>query len=427
MNTVELRESRAKLIADARKIIDTADTEKRDLRSDESEQVDRMFAESDKLQAKIDTQEKREAIEAEEARLRTSERKTRPTLSRMEEEPNRADALRSWFGRGHRGFSVSGGDIDNAARCGIDLSSGEIEFARPGLRAMSKGGSTTGSKLVEWTDFYSGFFEELKSYSQVLSLISYHNSDNGQNLPFPVMDDTSNEAAILDEASTATAADPTVSNVTLGAFKYESKEVILSLELLQDSSINLEEYVGRALAARFARAWAKHVTIGTGSGQPSGIVTRATNSSVVATGTTSVPTYTTDMLIDLAESLDDAYRFAPNVGYMMAPATMAKIRKLKDSNGQYLWQPSVQAGNPDMFNGHRVYRNQHMATSGASARTIVFGDFSKFVWRNVQGVQLYRLNEFRIRSGQISFIAFARGDGNLILPNAVKYLAAPAS
>jgi HK97 family phage major capsid protein len=241
------------------------------------------------------------------------------------------------------------------------------------------------------------------------------------------MDDTANKAAILGEAAEVTAADPSVTSVTLKGFKYESKEVILSLELLQDSSVDLENYISRAIAERFGRGWAEHVSVGAGTTEPFGIVTRASNSSIVATGTPANPTLTGDMLIDLAESLDDAYKSGPGLGFMMHPVTMAKIRKLKDNNGQYLWQPSLQAGIPGTFLGHPVYRNQNMATSGANARIIVFGDFSKYLWRNVMGVQIYRLDQLRIRNGQISFIAFARADGNLIQPNAVKYLAAPAS
>lgn len=426
MNSVELKEARAKLVHDARKLIDLADNEKRDLSAEESEHVDKFFHEADKLEAKIDTLEKREAVEAAEARLKATERKTRPTFSKLEDEPNYADALRTWFSRGLRGSRITGADLDNAARCGLDVSSNEIELNPPKIsrRAMAK---TNTAGVVGWTDFYAGFYEEMKAYGPVLNLISYRDSDNAQSLPIPVMDDTANEGAILVEAAETNAADVSVSSVTLNGFKYESKEVILSLELLQDSSVDLEAYVARAIAERFGRVYAKHVTIGTGSGQPFGIVTRSTNSTIVAGGTAAAPTLSGDDLIDLAESLDDAYKSGPGVGYMMNPATMTKVRKLKDSNGQYLWQPSLQAGVPGTFYGFPVYRNQNMVTSGANARIAVFGDFSKYLWRNVMGVQIFRLDQLRIRNGQISFLAFARADGNLIQPNSVKYLAAAAS
>jgi HK97 family phage major capsid protein len=421
MNTIELKEMRAKLVADARKVIDSADNDKRDLTSEESNKVDTLFADADKLEAKIDTQEKREAVEAAEGRLKVSERKVRPSaMHSPKDEPNFGEALRAWLCQGSRGYRITGDVLDNAARCGVELGGG-LELSR---RAMSKS-NTTGP--VQWTDFYNGFAEELKAYSPVLSLISYQNSDNGQTLPIPVVDDTANEAAILAEGGTSTAQDFAVTNVNLNAFKYESKEIVLSLELLQDSSINLEQYVSQAIATRFARRWSKDVTTGTGSGQPFGIVTRATASGVVATGTGAAPTLTADMLIDLSESLDDAYRFRPGVGYMMAPATMVKIRKLKDSAGQYLWSPSLTAGTPDVFNGHPVYRNMNMASTGVNAKIVVFGDFKQYLWRNVMGIEVYRLNELRILNGQVSFQAFARADGNLILPNAVKFLAAPAT
>lgn len=425
MTALELKEHRAKLVHDARQIIDAADAEKRDLTGAESQTVDTLFEEADKLEAKIDTLEKREAVEAAEARLKTAERRTRPTLSKIEDEPNYADALRTWLCRGVRGSRITGADIDNAARCGLDITSNEIELARPKVSRRDMGkGNTAG--VVGWSDFYSGFYEEMKAYGPVLNLITYRDSDTAQPLPIPVTDDTANQASILAENAQTALAEPTISSVTLNGFKYQSGEVILSLELLQDSSVDLEAYVASKLAERFGRGFAAHVSTGTGTGQPFGIVTRATASGVVATGTGANPTITGDMLIDLAESLDDGYK-SGNVGYMMHPQTMAKVRKLKDNNGQYLWQPSLQAGIPGTFYGLPCYRNQNMAATGVNARIAVVGDFSKYLWRNVAGVQIFRLDQLRIRNGQISFLAFARADGNLIQPNAVKFLAAPAA
>jgi HK97 family phage major capsid protein len=427
MNSVELREARAKAIHDARSVLDRADAEKRELSAEENQVVDKHFAEADALEAKINTVEKREAVERAESSLKDSKRKTIAQLSPQTDDPDAGDALRCWLSRGVKGHRLTADMLDNAARCGVDLDGGfeiPLTHARLHRRAMNKT-NTTGS--VQWSDFYQGYYEELKAYAPVLSLISYRNSDNGQPLPIPVMNDTTNKAAILAEEGASTAQDFAVSNVTLGSYKYESKEIVLSLELLQDSSEDLVAYVSKAIAARFARAWAEHVTVGTGSGQPHGIVTRSTDSGVVATGTAAAPTLSGDVLIDLAESLDDAYRAGPGVGYMMNPATIAKVRKLKDTNGQYLWQPSLQAGIPATFYGFPVYRNHHMAVSGANARIATFGDYSNYLWRNVMGIEVYRLNELRILNGQISFQAFARGTGNLILPNAVKYLAAPAS
>jgi HK97 family phage major capsid protein len=420
MNVIELKEARAKAFHDARAILDKADADKRELTSDENQVVDSFFAEADKLEQKLNTLEKREALERAESNLKESKRKTIGQLAPQTEEPNFTEALRSWLCNGSEDFEINFARSDNAQRCGVDLK-GALKIGR---RDMSKT-NTTGS--IQWRDFYAGFYEELKAFAPVLGLISYHNSDNGQPMPVPVVNDVNNKAVILAEEALSTKQDFGVSNVNLGAFKYESKEIVLSLELLQDSSIDLEAYVSQAIATRFARAWAEHVTSGVGTTEPFGIVTRAVASGVVATGTGANPTITGDMLIDLAESLDDAYRFAPGVGFMMSPAIIAKVRKLKDSNGQYLWQPSLQAGIPATFYGHPVYRNQHMAATGVNARIACFGDFSKYMWRNVKGIEVYKLNELRILNGQVSFQAFARADGNLILPNSVKFLAAPAA
>ena len=430
MTNLELRELMAKEVHDARQIQNRADAEKRPMTAEERLQTGEMFARVDELEARIETEERKLRVEAAESRLATSTRQTRPaSIARFDEAADSSEALRSWFSRGVAGMRVDGAALDNALRTGLDITSPEIELRRPKLsrkemRTMSKAND---AGVVAWTEFFAGFYEELKSFGPVLDLISYHNSDNGNNLPIPVLDDTANAAVILAEEATAAAADVSVANVVLGAYKYSSNEVIMSLELLQDSSVDIESYVAKALAARFARAWAAHVTTGTGSGQPYGLVTRSTASGVVAGGTGAAPTLTGDNFIDLAESLDDAYKSGNKVGYMMSPATMTKVRKLKDNNGQYLWNVSLQQGLPATFYGYPVYRNQAMASTGVNAKLAVFGDFSKYLWRNVSPVQIFKLNEFRIRSAQISYIGFARGDGNLIQPNAVKSLAAPAS
>ena len=436
MNSVlELREAHAKAIHDARQIIDTADTEKRELRADESEKVDTLFAEADKLTAKVDTLAKREAVESAEARLKQSERKTRPTLSKSPEEaPDYSSALRSWCLRGRTGSRITGADIDNAARCGIDLSAEEITLNAPRTSkrtALAKATSGSGLELVAWTDFYAGFFEKLKYYGPAIDLVTKHQSDNGNSLPIPVMDDTSNVAEILDEAGTAAEAEATTAKVTLGAWKYSSKEVLVSLELLQDSSFDLEAYIAGSLAARFGRKWNTDITVGAGTTLPFGLCTRATASGVVSGGTAAAPTLTVDDFIDTADALDQAYRNMPGVGYMMSRATLSKVRKLKDSSNRYLFDAGfsggVTSGAPGTINGYPVYVNPDMPTTGVSKAIVLFGDYSQYMWRQVSGIQFFRLSEYRIRSGQISFLAFARADGNLINTASVVKLASPAS
>lgn len=426
MNTIELKEVRAKLIHDARQIINKADSEKRDLLGDESQKVEELFSEAEKIETKIDTEEKRQAVEAAEARLKETTRRTKYNASHVEE-PDASHALRCWAMAG-RGSRINGADIENAARCGIDLTASEICLKMPSKRAMAKSEANKGANAVAWTDFYNGFFEELKYYGPVLDLVTIHDSDNGNSLPIPIIDDTSNSAAILAEGSEVTAADPTIAKVTLGAFKYESKEVPVSLELLQDSSFDLDSYLRGALASRFGRAWNAHITTGAGTTLPFGLTARATASGVVAGGTGAAPAFTdVDKFIDLQDSVDDSYRRRPGVGFMMHRATLSKLRKLKDDNGQYILQPDVTGPTPYTLLGDPVYVNPDMPSSGVDAILVLYGDFKNYMWRRVSGIDIFRLDEIRIRFGQVVFLGFARGDGNLIQAKCVKSMAAAAS
>lgn len=431
MNSVELMEQRARHIVDARKIIDTADAEKRELNAEESEKVDQHFAEADKLEAKIDTQNKREAVEAAEARLKTvSERKSRPTLHHQDEPAQPISALRSWLSYGaishnKRPVRLTGADIDNAQRCGLDLSSRTASLRTEA--PLLKGSATAGAELVAWSDFYAGFYDKLKYYGPCLDLVTIQNSDNGNSLHIPVMDDTGNIAEVLAEGSEAAEGEPVTAKVTLGSFKYSSKEVIVSLELLQDSSFDLESYIVNALAVRFGRKWNADITKGAGSTLPYGLAARASSASIVSGGSAATPTLTADNLFDLADAVDDSYRNAPGVGYMMSRTTWSKVRKLKDDENRYLIGPDLQAGTRAMFNGYPVYINPDMDSAGVSKKIVLFGDYKMYTWRKVSGIELHRLNEHRIRSGEVSFLAFARADGNLINTDAVKYIASPAS
>jgi len=205
--------------------------------------------------------------------------------------------------------------------------------------------------------------------------------------------------------------------VTLGAFKYSSKAVLVPVELLQDSFINLPVYLGSKLGERIGRIQATHFATGTGTGEPQGVV------DVSSVGKTAAVTnaITFDEIIDLTHSLDIAYR--PRAEFMMHDTIASVLRKLKDSNDQYLWQMSLQAGQPDRLFGIPVNINNNMESVLDTANIVVlYGDFSTYYIRDAGDVILARANERWIDTHQVGFLAFQRTDAKGISTSTIKHL-----
>jgi HK97 family phage major capsid protein len=238
-------------------------------------------------------------------------------------------------------------------------------------------------------------------------------TDTGASLPFPTTDDTSNKGAILTENTQVSEVDITFGQLTLDAYMYSSKSVLVSLQLLQDSSVDVPGMIGRLLGERIGRIQNDHFTTGTGSSQPNGIVAASTSG---VTGVADPPTY--DNFVDLVHSVDPAYRV--NSRFMMADATLKTVKKIKvlqysgDTTGVPLWAPGLAAGQPDTINGYPFVINQSMAAPGSSAKKVIFGQLSKYLIRDVREIPLVRLNERYADYHQVGFLAFARSDGDLL-------------
>lgn len=251
----------------------------------------------------------------------------------------------------------------------------------------------------------------LKAFAIPLQLADVITTDTGNTLPWPTINDTGTSGALLAENAQVAVGDMTFAQTSFAAYKYTSKEVLLSYELITDSAFDLASEVGSMLGERLGRALAAAYTTGTGSSQPGGIVTGTTVGKTAAS-TTAIAA---DELIDLIHSVDPAYRVNPGVGFMAHDAVIAAIRKLKDDNNNYLWQPGYQMGQPDRLLGYPVYTNQNMAsTIEAAAKTVVFGDFKKFKVRMVSGVRLVRMDERYADYDQVGFVAFVRTDSKVL-------------
>lgn len=243
-------------------------------------------------------------------------------------------------------------------------------------------------------------------------------TDTGATLPWPTNDDTANVGALLAENTQATEQDFTFGTNSVEAYMYTSKIVRASLQFMQDHP-SPDAWLARKLGERLGRINNQHFTTGAGTTQPDGIVTSATVG-VTGTGSFATTKLTGDNLIDLTESIDPAYA-SGDLKFMMHQTARAAARKLKDSQGQYLWQPSLQAGIPNTLAGYPVVINNDMATLAASSKSVLFGNIKDaYLIRMVKDVTLLRLVERYADYLQVGFLAFSRVDGTLQDANAVR-------
>lgn len=233
------------------------------------------------------------------------------------------------------------------------------------------------------------------------------------------------------EGAALTAGDPTLSSATLGAYKV-GKIIQLSTELSTDEGFDIIGFLAQSAGRNIGIATNTAYVAGTGTTQPTGFVGAATVALTAATGTGSTTGFPTsgasigaDVLIDLVYSVLSQYR--QRGSFMMHDSTVKAARKLKDTTNQYLWQPSLQLGQPDSLLGYAVYSNPAMDQFGASKKPIAFGDFSAYYIRDVSPLRFERSDEYAFGSDMVSFRALFRTDGVLIDPNAVKVYQTAAS
>ena len=220
------------------------------------------------------------------------------------------------------------------------------------------------------------------------------------------------------EEGAYTESDDSFAQVSIGAYKLGTM-IKVSEELLNDSVFDLESYIAREFARRIGTKEEEAFFTGDGTGKPLGILAASggAETGVTAASATAV---TADELMDLFYSLKSPYR--KNAVWILNDSTIKAIRKLKDNNGQYLWQPSLVAGTPDTILGRPVKTSAYMPAIAAGAKTIAFGDFSYYWIADRQGRSFKRLNELYAANGQVGFLGSQRVDGKMILPEAVKVL-----
>lgn len=393
-----MHDRRNDAIGTLRHLLDTAANESRDLTAEEQEQADRIEADikrfSDEAQRAARIQELHKA--ADELRGVTA-----PVVEAARQErreATEAEMLREMFRGERRGFE----------------SSTTAEF-----RALqSAGGSAIPTTFQESVTVY------LRTLSPMFreDLVTVLNTPTGNPITLPRLTaDQSMGGTVTAEAGGILEADPTISSVQLDSYKY-GITTLWSAELGQDQVINLADLIARSAARELALDIGDHLTTGDGSAKPNGIVAASTLGGT-ATGTASNTAADTFFgpadLIDLKYTLASGYR---QVGtFMVSSTALAKMRKFRDSNKQFLFTPSLVMGQPDMFDGSPVVENPGMAAVASAAKSVIFGDLSRYFVRRLP-TRVDTSMEYKFSTDQLAIRVIERVDGDLVDTVAVKHL-----
>lgn len=278
--------------------------------------------------------------------------------------------------------------------------------------------SSTGAPVP--TSFYGQLVEHLIVMTPMLdpSVVTLLQTTGGENLQIPRTSAYSGGTITAQGAEMADA-DPTFQAfLTLGAFKFSSLAQVSS-EMLSDSGVpDFTGFLARQMATSMATAVGYYLTRGTGTVQPTGIVTSAGTGVTGATATSGV--FTADNLIDLSFAVNSSYRRSAKAGWMAQAATLGQIRKLKTTDGYYVYEPNIRGfGQPDRLLSFPIYENPDVAATGTAVQSVVFGDFGMFYVRQVGGVNLARSDDFAFSSDLVTFRCTWRGDSGLTHQGAV--------
>ncbi len=264
--------------------------------------------------------------------------------------------------------------------------------------------------------------DKLKAYGGMRDVAEIISTDTGNPLNFPTSDGTGEVGEIVGENVGAALGEITFGTIPLNTFKYSSKKIALPVELIQDSAIDVINFVVTRLATRIARIQNTHFTTGGGTTVPDGVIPKSSTGKTGTTGQTLTVIY--DDLVDLKHSVNRAYR--RNAKFMLNDLSVAIVSKLKDTTGRPIWNPGdsegIAGGTPDTLLGYPVVTNDDVAVMAANAKSIAFGDFSKYAIRDVVGsTSLRRFDDSAFALlGQVGFCGWTRSGGNLLDTAAVK-------
>ena len=396
----ELRTKRAKVWEQAKAFLDSHRSEKGILSAEDTEVYERMEQEIVDLGREIERQEKLDAMGREMEAPLMAPLTTKPEAKKKDEKIGTAsDAYRDAFWNQVRSRNGLSYEIRNALSEGVDSEGGYLvpdEFERTLVQALEED-------------------NVIRAHAHVFT------TSNGVH-KIPVVA-TKGVANWIDEGQAYGESDDVFAQEQIDAHKVGTL-IKVSEELLDDSAFDLQSYISKEFTRRIGAKEEEAFLIGDGSKKPTGIL-HATAGAQVGVTAAGAAAITADELIDLYYSLKSPYR--KNAIWVLNDGSIRAIRKLKDLSGQYLWQPGLRQGEPDMLLGKPLYTSAYMPNIAAGAKTILFGDLSYYWIGDRKGITFKRLNERYADFGQVGFLASKRVDAKLILPEAVKVLQQKAS
>lgn len=391
MTITEMRNKRAKLWNTMEGFLDTHRNDMGVLSAEDDATYSKMERDLDSLTNEIKRMERRDAIEAE---------LNKPVNQPITETPERAASLKpDKVGRASDAYKE---DFDRHLR-------GKVLVHN----VLSEGVDADGGYLVP-EEFERNIVTALEEENVIRSLAKVITTQHERKIPVATGHSTAQWTA---ENAAYTESNPTFGQKQIDAFKLTDLARV-SVELLQDSAFDIEDYLMKEFARAFGIAEEEAFCVGTGTNQPTGIFTA--NGGTVGVTAAANNAITADELISLVYALKSPYR--RNAKFLMNDATISAIRKLKDQNGAYLWQPSLQAGQPDRLLGYDLYTSPYVPTMAAGALTVAFGDFKNYWIGDRAGRTVQRLNELYATNGQIGYVATERVDGKVILPEGIQLL-----
>ncbi|MDD3897688.1 MAG: phage major capsid protein [Syntrophomonadaceae bacterium] len=391
---LELREKRATAWEVAKAFLDSKRGTDGLLAAEDVATYEKMEADVIDLGKEIDRLERQQALDAELNKPVNTPITAKPSQPSGETKTGKAsDEYKRSFWNVMRS-KAPGYEILNALQVGTDSEGGYLvpdEFERTLVQAL----------------------EEENIFRTLATIIQTSSGDR----KIPVVA-TKGTASWVDEEGTIPDSDDAFGQVSIGAYKLATM-IKVSEELLNDSVFNLEQYIAKEFGRRMGAKEEEAFFIGDAAGKPTGIF-NATGGAQLGITAASASAITVDEVIDLFYSLKSPYR--KNAVFVTNDATVKAIRKLKDGNGQYLWQPSITAGQPDTILNRPVKTSAYVPTIASAAKVIAFGDFGYYWVADRQGRSFQRLNELFAVTGQVGFKATQRVDGKLILAEAIKVL-----
>lgn len=378
-----LVEKRANVWEQAKSHLDTVEAEGRELSGEAQETWDRLNGELSDLDKRIGelTELEKRNKAAEEIRSEYGDHTPPP----KDDKRSDADLVRQWAAGEFR----------------------SIEFSASEQRDLTVGTATAGGNTVP-TTFVSDLYDFMTENSAIRQTnVRVIRTSSGEDMQFPKVTGHST-AAIVAEAAPIGESDPTFGQLTLGAYKY-GYTLQISSELIDDTGVNLLGFLAEDAGRAIGNGTGAHYVTGTGTGQPNGVVTAATVGKTGATGNSGVPQATE--LIDLYHSVIAPYR--RNAFFLMSDATLAAVRKLQDANNQFIWQPGLTAGEPDRLLGKPVVVDTNVADAALSAKSVVFGDFSAYLIRDVNGIRFDRSDDYAFTNDLVTYRVLFRTDADL--------------